>query len=162
MNCICGLELTGKQRFCSDKCRKQSSRTMNSDKSNAPKPIIRHEVGQVGHNVPSELGQSATRTEEVGQIDVNSDTISGKVQVGQLNSDKLYNFAIDEIVRMPLAQAKVILREWAEDKGTTYQSVLGNLAIDYDIVKHHHPISELIPREVEKLEPIEQIGHRPQ
>jgi hypothetical protein len=71
MNCICGIELSGKQRFCSDKCRKRTSRT-NSDKINAPESNMKDELGQVGHNVPPEivriepeLVQNATRTDEL-------------------------------------------------------------------------------------------------
>ena len=55
---------------------------------------------------------------------------------------------IDDIIKMPLAQAKALLRSWATGTGSAYQSVLGNLAIDYDVVNHHYPITHLISRQV--------------
>jgi len=71
--CICGKELTGRQTYCSDKCRKRTSRT-NSDNKNAPELDISPKVGQVGHDVPPQVGQIpdnsdtiTSRTEEVGQ-----------------------------------------------------------------------------------------------
>lgn len=53
---------------------------------------------------------------------------------------------IEQIIKLTLAEAKAMLRNWAQGKGNAYQFRLGNLAIDYDIVKHHYPISCIIPR----------------
>ena len=36
MNCICGKELSGKQRFCSDKCRMMFNRTTRTGKTEQP------------------------------------------------------------------------------------------------------------------------------
>lgn len=108
MNCICGNGLNGKQRFCSDKCRKQASRT-NSDKTNVAELNISDELGQLGH----EVGQALT---------------------------------IDDIIKMPLEQAKAMLRSWATGAGTVKQYLLGNLAIEYDVTKHNYPVSHIVPR----------------
>jgi len=42
---------------------------------------------------------------------------------------------IDQIIAMPLAQAKALLASWAQDKGTIYQAKLGWLARQYDHLK---------------------------
>jgi hypothetical protein len=48
---------------------------------------------------------------------------------------KSNTLTIDQIVKLTLAEAKAILKGWAQGNGNTYQQVLGNLATDYDIIK---------------------------
>ena len=58
----CDNEVTGRQVFCSDKCRKALSRTFNSDKPNSDM-----EVGQVNLSVPGEPDYAGVCQEVDGQ-----------------------------------------------------------------------------------------------
>lgn len=60
MNCICGNELVGKQRFCSDKCRMAYNRDKANkpEQKNAPESIVRHEPERTRTTVPLESEQS--------------------------------------------------------------------------------------------------------
>ncbi len=88
--------------------------------------------------------QGLKNSVESSALNINSNTlpvIPSKVIPGNtLNSNTL---TLDQIIAIPAIEAKQILRGWAQDKSNGYQYRLGNLALQYDVIKSGYPLAHL-------------------
>lgn len=106
--------------------QKESNRIANQRYRDKKAGITQKPVIEPKNSIQDEPGQV------IPVIPDTNDTLNRDTRV---IPDVIPCLTIEQIIKLTAAQAKAILKGWALGNGSIYQSVLGNLALEYDKIK---------------------------